>query len=785
MKRIISRSVACAIFIILLSFTSISAGVIRGTIYDIQTGEPIPGATVRVEATEKSMLANQAGEFRIRLENGSYILKFSHIAYQSDTITVNTSDSAMTIDIRLKPALHLIKGMKVYERAYDPAQRIIIEAIARKEKLLARLRSYSFNAYTKFVVRNAKKPDSINVMMITETQLESFWEPPDKHKEIITARRQTSNIEGEMNVFGMGQIIDFNENRIELGFASLVSPTAKDALDHYNYYLIDTVYYDNHPVFRLEIEPRSQSTPLFIGTIDIVDSSFAIVGVDVTFNKAVDTYIIKNFRYAQSCSKFKEDLWMPVEAHSTGVVDLPFPFNLTLSFNMTAAMHNYNIDIKHPEDRFDEFIYEIAEKADDIDSITWDSGQIIPLTAEEIKNYQRIDSIVKAPKPFWHYLLEGGIGVVVLTTFAYDFFHFNRTEGAYLGIANEFEDIFPGLNLSLKSGWSFKGEFWQNRVGFNYAISKRHETKLGFEYRDEIQKRPTIVSRKDGNPTVPSLFNKTDPYDYYLEKGFNIDLTSRLFSYRTEISASYNDYLQYSVPNATEYCIFKTDKLHRPNPAIDDGHLRSLSIGLKWRTVDLIKNKKEIERIETFPYTSISIGVEKASPDLIDNDFDFSRYSVRLYHSRRLFGLGVSEIDLYAGTSEGRLPRQKYFIVDCAAGVFHEGLAFKTMAEINFIGDRALMAYFHHDFERLFLKSGIPLIEKIPLSVSAHGGVFWTDFRHSTPNLNGDMRFAGRPYREIGFGIGGITPYRFGCMFTWQLSDYPTNRFTWLIGIGM
>lgn len=756
-------------------------GVIQGTIYDIQTGEPISYATVRVEGTTKSTVSNQTGQYRIRLEAGSHILKFSHVAYYSDSISIQCGDSAVTFDVKLQPALHLLKGMKVYERAYDPAQRIIIEAISRKEKLLARLRSYSFEAYTKLVVRHLKKMDSVEIAMITETQLESFWQPPDKHKEIITARRQSSNFKAEANVIGMGKIIDFNENRID----EIVSPTAKDALDYYNYYLIDTIYYDGHPIFRLEFEPKSQSTPLFVGTVDIADSSFAVAGVDVGYNKAVDIPMLKNFRYSQRCVQLKEDYWMPVEAHASGLIEIPLP-HFQLSFEMAAAMHDYHIDIKHPKDRFDEYLYEVAEKADDIDSIAWDSGQLIPLTLEELKGYRKIDSLEKAPKPFRYYLMMAGIGAMYISSFEYDIFHFNRVEGPYLGFAYKFENLIPRADMYIKSGWAFKGEYWQHRYRLDYSLLRSQGIKAHLEYHDEIVHRPTVISRQDGNPTIPSIFDKTDPYDYYLEKGFTADLSASVFDYRTKLSISYNDFNQYSVANATEYSFFASDKKHRPNPAIENGHLRSLSARFSWRTIELFKNKRKIQEINSFPFTSLTLDIEKASPQMIANDFNFIRYSARLRHSRRLFGLGISSLDLYAGASEKNLPPQKYFMVDCAAGVFHEGLAFKTMGEKNFAGNRTLMAYFHHDFGRLFLKSGLPLIRKIPLTASIYGGAFWSDFGgHDSPPDNSATLFARRPYREIGFGLGGITPYKLGCYFTWQLSDYPTYRFAYLIGIGM
>ena len=44
------------------------------------------------------------------------------------------------------------------------------------------------------------------------------------------------------------------------------------------------------------------------------------------------------------------------------------------------------------------------------------------------------------------------------------------------------------------------------------------------------------------------------------------------------------------------------------------------------------------------------------------------------------------------------------------------------------------------------------------------------------------MRIAPKMYSEIGFGLGRIPPMMFKLFFTWQLSDYDTNRFTFSLG---
>jgi len=782
--RGLTRYIVPVLFVLLFVVKISLAGVIKGTIYDIETGQPVSFATVRVEGTGRSMIANENGQYRLYLPEGAYQLKFSHVAHYSQQLSVRAFDSVVIQDVHLRPALIPVEGIKVYERAYDPAQKIIREAIAHKEEILAKIKAYSFEAYSKLVVRDTAKDDSSDIMVITESQLTSHWEYPHKYKEIVVARRHSSNLQGAEVLIAVGELTNFNENRLDFGEFSVVSPTAKDALDYYNYYLLDTVYIDSQIVFRLEIEPKGETDPLFAGTIDIVDSTFAVVGVDLGFNEAFDIPYVVNPRYSEHYSQFEDEYWMPIEISFSGLVKISFPGIPIMSFDYVVAMHNFTFNTAHPKGTFDEYWIEVAEDVDDVDSATWNASQLIPLTTEEIRGYQRIDSIVNAPKPLYKKLIRLGIGAFYLGMGGnYDFFHFNRVEGPCLGAGVKLGKLVPNTKLQLKSGYAFSGKYWQHYYGFVYTLSQHRKLTIGAEYHDEIRRRPTVISSSQTNPTFMAITNKTDPFDYYLEKGFHFSLTTKVVN-RTKVTIAYQDYNQYSVSNNTEYSMFRETKKHRLNPAIVDGKLRSISGRFVYDSRARWKNKGEEWILFSPTYALFSIGAEVASPDFIENDFYFVRYHASLYRRQRIPGIGVSRIGVYAGASDKTLPPQKYFTVDFGAGVTDGKTYFKTLGEKNFSGSRALTVYAYHDFgRRLFRKSRLPLIKDIPFSLSVHGGAFWTDFKgHPTQPDDGDVRFARKPYSEIGFGLGKITPLDLKVYFTWQLSDYETNGFAFTIG---
>src|SRR5207247_5294917 len=105
--------------------------------------------------------------------------------------------------------------------------------------------------------------------------------------ETILARRQSNNLSAERNLVSVGEIVNFSRDRIDLQKYSLVSPIADDALDHYDYRVLDTLAFDERRVFRLAIQPRSEGSPLFAGLIDIADSSYDVLRIDGGVSGAV------------------------------------------------------------------------------------------------------------------------------------------------------------------------------------------------------------------------------------------------------------------------------------------------------------------------------------------------------------------------------------------------------------------------------------------------------------------------------------------------------------------
>jgi hypothetical protein len=763
--------------------------VVEGAVYDKDTGEPIPGATVQVLGTKKAMPTNADGRFILVLEKGDYDIKVSHVGHYSEKFTVSPTDSSLTMDVRLRPLVIYMGERRVYTRAYDPAQKIIAAAIARKKDILSRFHDYSYDSYAKFFLSDPAKADLENIFIIIESQTTSYWEWPNKYKEVITARQQSANIPSNADVIMVvGEMLNFNKNRIELDDYRVVSPTATDAMDHYNYYLLDTVYYDERAVFVLEMEPRNEYEPLLAGEIHIIDSTFEVVRVDGSFSKGLNFPFIKNARYYQHLAPIEGEYWLPVQIGFSGQIDFNMPLPgvpSVLDFEYVASIYSYQIETGHPKGTFDEYEIVINEDADDIDSAAWAARQTIPLTEDEQRGYRRIDSLENLPRPIGKQVARGFLAAVLLFMFGdYDLFHYNRVEGPYLGPKFELDRLNHNARLRLKTGYAFKDKRWQYRYGVSYRLHRRQKLWLGVTVKDEIVHRATIISKPSFNPTFNSLLFRTDPFDYYREKGYEVLASVKPVNH-TRLKVGYHDSRHLTKSKRTGYGIFRRSINPRENPAIAEGKMRAVTASLSYDSRKLIKSKGR-DLISFYNrYTRAEAGIEYASPDIVDNDFHFRRYYLEMKGRYRIPELGIISLFGYLGSSDWELPPQKLFIADYNDPYMFKKRGFSTFGENNFGGDRVALIYAYHDFGKyIFRSSGVELLKKIPFGFAVYGGAFWSEFRNSPVDIS--IRTAPTAYAEIGFGLTNLTPslglFNLAAYFTWQLSAYDTETFIFSVG---
>src|SRR6266566_904490 len=363
---------------------------------------------------------------------------------------------------------------------------IVTNAIARRRATLADIRQCRYAALVKVVARDLGQPqDSArSVLLLATVSSSAYWEHPDRYQETIEAHHRAADAGIGRELVSVRDIVDLGWDRIDLesGAAaspvgdapsrtrlgrdraggsrySIISPIASDALDHYAYAVRDTLLVDGRRIIRVAVRPRSDASPLFAGDLEIADSTFDVVAMNLGVTSAVRFPGVSRLRYEARLSDVGNGRWMPDEIRLTGelrrrisarwlpktLAGIRLPeFPRQVSFEQVASLSGYNFDAGVPPPDLAEYRAVVRDEADQADSGTWSTPGAIPLTDAERAVWVSRDSADHHPGLVPR--LARDLDAVQRAVLGPGSFHFNRVDGTYLGVAPRWP-ASPSLGL--------------------------------------------------------------------------------------------------------------------------------------------------------------------------------------------------------------------------------------------------------------------------------------------------------------------------------------------------
>jgi len=706
-------------------------------------------------------------------------------------------------------------------------------AIARWQGALAAIAELRYDVRVKMVARDPERPphSAASIRFLSETRSSVFWQAPDRYQETILARRRTSGLGVPRGLVGTGDVVSVGGDAVVLQTYAAQSgsesgergagigrgraggsarrytiplPVAADAASRYAIRVLDTLTVAGRRAFRLAVIPRSNSTPLFVGSMIVADSTYDLLALDLGVNAAVGFPSVRDLRLTVRLADAGDGRWLPVELRLTGemwpnlrvggvpreiagirVSGLPE----RLAFKESASFTAFRFDRGDPPRGFGEYRVVVLDSADRRPGRSADGWDELAtgdtLADAERAAWARSDSLALHPPALAR--ARDDVGAVLRVAADPGYFHYDRVDGLYLGLAPVVRPS-PGLIVSPQLGYAFGRDAWAYRAGVQALVSPDQRLWVGGDVHDEALTWPTLIS-SSYNPTFRALVARVDPHDYYREKGFSLSLGARIQG-RAQLDVRYVDGTQSSLDTVSGFSFRSSRFPPRPNPPIVPGHLRALSASVSFDSRNLLRSGGADYRLDGRSWTRLTLAAEVAAPSVIPDDFAYRRFTAHLERQQPTLGLGVTTVTLAGGLATGNVPPQRYFTVDFGMDVLAvEGSGFRTLARTNFYGNRAAMLLVRHDFGRLlFARSGLPLIRSLPFTLSVDGGVFWTAFVDHAPNPGDSLlATASQPYKEVGVSLGNLTPFlspfNLSLHGAWQLSSYATRRFRLSIGI--
>lgn len=303
------------LFTLLVAMTTGAQNLIRGTVTDSITGEPLPAASVVLKGTSKGMKTDMEGEFFFSADIIEAILQVSFVGYDTKEVKIVKGETT-GLEIELVPtgvelSEVVIKPKKEkYKKKNNPAVAFVRNMIARRRSNDPRNHDYySYDRYEKMIfAKNDYQPKTkkegkqgkfdflsqyidtlesgVTVLPISEKENLStvfYRKSPETEKQLIKGYK-SSGVDEIFSSDGVHQFlsevfreVDIFKNNIPLFLQRFVSPLSSIGPSYYKYYLLDTLMVDGIKCVDLGFVPFNSETFGFTGHLYVtLDSTYFV-----------------------------------------------------------------------------------------------------------------------------------------------------------------------------------------------------------------------------------------------------------------------------------------------------------------------------------------------------------------------------------------------------------------------------------------------------------------------------------------------------------------------------
>lgn len=138
---------ACLAFFLASFVANANTGVIRGTVYEQSSGEPLFGVAVRIQNTATGAVTDFDGKFQINVEPGTYTLEASFVSFKTVTITdlVVEDDDVTLIDaIWMEDAVEELEAIVVTAEVIKTNEAALLTVKRKSANVLDGISAESF-----------------------------------------------------------------------------------------------------------------------------------------------------------------------------------------------------------------------------------------------------------------------------------------------------------------------------------------------------------------------------------------------------------------------------------------------------------------------------------------------------------------------------------------------------------------------------------------------------------------------------------------------------------------
>ena len=769
---------------------------IEGHVYDNETKQPIPLATVIIKNTNFGVYTAEDGEFYINTALSNDTLLISYIGYYSDTVILSKQQS-QKFTIYLKPQNFNLYEVVIKPRE-DPARVLMKKVIEhKKENDYHNIDGYKTRAYTKIELDlgnlvldnmnaedNVRKKNPYNVLIdhidtlndetnylpffFTETLSDLYFrESPKARKEVIVASR-TSGI----NNASASQILGnyYEQYNIYNNYWFIINKNfIPPVTDSWNFFykveLTDSAFIDNYWCYKIDFSPRQKQENVFEGYMWIADDDFAVKEVYMSLDSAANINYYKRAVFYQEYEKVDDKHWVLKQDKILGEF-LPMQNSASVIVRKSTTYQSYAF----AADIFDE----VVKLRDDIvytDSVInndeqfWASIRPEALNTNETGVYELVDSLQNIKSfmtivDLYNTLMYGywNLGYVRIGPFA-NMVSNDEVEGLRLRLGARTGDLISKrMSLGGYLAYGIKDNAFKYGGDFNIVVNKKPWQQFKFSYENDLD-----VSSNEG---------VTFGEDNILSGFYRRRDTPQKILDHEKIRGHYEKDWIWGLSNSVTFTSVKMQPLfdiyyyNQHDSLVSDINNAELDFGLRfaYREKFLFDNYRRYSLGTNYPV--INFHYKMGIPDIGSSDFKYTALEFSIDDYFLLGSFGATDYSIKAGKVYGNLPT---LLLESPPGnetYFMNHGNFNLMNEYEFVMDTYAELFLTHSFHGFFLNK-IPLIQKLKLrevatfkmvygKLSADNTAANNYLKNVEPFYIGNTAPSPKPYMEAGIGVENI-----------------------------
>lgn len=794
----------CLVFTILFLsvITSSFSQTLKGKVTELDTETPVPFTNIFWLNSGIGSIADQNGEFIIRIPKSDDSLVISSIGFKDlkteKSVAVSKTEYSLTPDnVKLENIEILVKKRVRRKRKTDPAYILHQKIVAHRDQNdIKRQKAYQCNVYNKieislnnidsttkndllfkpisFIFENvdtSTSPKTFAPIFMSEAFSNYYFKSkPKQEKDYILASQNSGLQIPSLAQFTGNTYTDFNiyKEYINLFQKSFVSPLADQAWISYNFYLMDSIIRGDTTFYRLDFFPRRKHDLTFKGFMYVDNKTFGVSQIHLEMAEKANVNFLKWLTIDQEYT-FRDSIWLIDEERIFMDIN---PFNRAYGFYVRKKTNwnDYTMNQPKPDNFYNNATpITVADSAFENGAELLNRYRPVALTKQETETYQKIDSAMQTgymkviknltqmmytgyyPFKYWEY-------GPYYTTYSW-----NDIEGerARVGFQTT-QSLFKRTQLAGYYAYGFgdKKSKYNAKITRFYGMKKQWRF-IRLEYMDDYK----ILSASDNafqeDNIMASITRRTAP---------KFTHTKRVKF--TWLHEWYNGINNSITLKTEEFKPIGTLNYFKPNgDAIDNILLNSITIGGRFAYQ---------EKFINYGFRRLSLNTRKPRLDynytrgfsVNGEGYNYHKAELKLADRFYLGFTGYSEIILFAEKIWGSLPYPLLLNHQGNDSYYYDREAFNLMNPFEFVSDQHISAMVHHNFNGMFF-NGIPVLRKLHLRsfIFARGvyGTLREDHEKLVVLPNG-LSALPKPYLEAGFGIENIF-HVIRLDFIWRLTN--------------